>query len=594
MRAFYLDDSVTPAVGIEIQKVEFMGVDKLIDTGGVAMFRRHDFLNSNLVGNLAPLWQRCEIRKNDGTSVIWEGWIVDIVVDRGWVTYSCLGCLRVLDQVAARYKSSLVEGTVTGIAGAVMTDSTAAFTAALVGKSCKFTDTVAPQRETVDPGATTAFTGGADTEVGTHADLARGTTGKMYVSDDTADLADTYGIIVDFTLPNFATSNRLEITLVLSLHQRLVPAILEPDERLYYYENESEYPLVSVWDDNGGAYTVNSADMTGEGRINPWYSTTVTHKIIITANVGNYLSGTGLLRIKVTDGDSQATTWLHGTAPLTDPKYYLGIKEAYCENTYSTDFLAKDTVYVVDAQTATTLTFTGQNPETAGVAVGDLYTVGDTLDSILTAMNVSSGIQARGITMDVDATADCDASDYSFAYYGHVLRSFATQLARRVYQAVGWTIKCKTTYTASGMSLTEADIDVNLDESGWTYHEKGTKMIKDCIVSGANIEARSTASSQYGTPQTKIINEPMVQDQATAQTIADAVMAKNAGPVKGFSCLLDLDAGITNSDDLDVGKTIDLNLFSGTVTITTGLISMIRYWQVRGGHLMAMITIEVV
>ena len=191
------------------------------------------------------------------------------------------------------------------------------------------------------------------------------------------------------------------------------------------------------------------------------------------------------------------------------------------------------------------------------------------------------------LTIDVDATALADAADYYYQYVGPVFRDFAKRMGRRIWQKIGWIIQCKSAYTDTTLNLTEANF------VDWDLDIDGEELYKAILVSGANNDIIEYTGAAYGTPYSLIINHPALTTEEAAAEYASQMSTDHADPVKRYRFIIDYDDG-TDYSALDIGKTVDVNLYSGTLTITAGLITSLTWSQESAGHLMVVVEVEVV
>lgn len=590
MRLYIVDRGDSSAV--ELVDITFNTVTKAFGGGGVAQFSRRDFENSGIANWQGLLWETVEIRKNDGSTVLWEGYITNVTIDRNSVIFTAIEGLRALDMVPAEYTSIEHQGKISSISGDVITDRWASYTNdELIGLLLHFTDSAGSAQETVWPHADTAFIGSPDVTSGTHADLvAAGSTG-MYCTDGDATSpggADTFGLEIVWLVPEFADSTRVEIHLMRQGHSYYYYPDMITNARIY--TQTSEHPLITIYNDTTSTWESASDNVTGIGRIAAPFGTLGLHIITITQNIGLYFDVAGVIKLRIVDGDPQANY----SKPAAPKRYYIGARFAALYNTYEPVFQAEDITFTITDNTATTITL-DSSAEDAGVGVNDTYTIGGTMSDILPAAFESAGITAA-MTLDMDSTSLSDATDYRFAYIGDMITNFAGKLGRRAWQQTGWVIKLKTSanYVDTGIDLTEANLDVRLNSTGWQYSADGNGTVRKVIVSGGGGSAEAYSGTSYDTIQGLIINDATVTDQTSARARAAAEASYRAGPVVTFRCTLDCDSGITSIANLDIGKLIDINLFSSAVVISQGLITEVSYEQNKGGHLLARITVEVV
>jgi hypothetical protein len=576
---FYLKDYHTSggAGPTEITGVTFQQVSRKIWGGGVLQCTVDNFERTALSTLRDYLWERVEVKKNDGSTVLWEGFINRITYNNNKVTFYGIDALRALDKVWAHHTAVLATGSVTSLETADSIDDTnASFTTALETKPCIFTDVAQPGQEEIYPNADTDFYHSgtaddpADIETGNWTDLNPGDYGEMKIVEYVDNYeADGYGIDIEFDSSDLATSTHIKIIVQLYM---LAGS---------FYGVAGDRPEFWIYDDNGAAW-VNGAsgDYTGIGRIPEWgaKSSWVQHEITVVDNVADYVSAGNEIKIRVTCGDPNNTT----------PKYayaWMVVKWAKLINTYEATFDAHEIVYTVDdASSSTRLIFTGQTPQADGIAAGDLYRVGDVLSTILENMWESAAINF--VQLDVEASTLVDAGNFWYDYVGSVLRLFAERMNRQVWHEIGWTIKCYSTITDTALDLTEANCKP-------TYYGDidGDNIVRCALVSGANNEAVNYNTPDYPSPYTTIRNEPQIMTEETAVAYASELTTLNASPVHNLHLTVDFDDG-NNYSAADIGKGIDIDLFSSDISISQGIIKELSYSQNRGEHLMVEMVID--
>ena len=276
MRFFYNENE-----GKELTGINFTTVRKVMDTGGSLSCFVIDPTLSNLNNNFGTVNERVEIRRNDGSTVLWEGvvtkctqnsqpsWRFDLVGQEGF---------KLLERMDSEYNATLYHGTVTSLADDTITDRNAVLPVNINGKHVIFTDvhkqSAIKLDETAFPGATSDwyYDGAADdpanvetkTTVGNHTDLSETTdlSGNVryweIYDTDNRGLA-YYGITMDITVPNEETSSYMQIIFDIQV------------EPLRRYANVAARPVVQIFDVTAGTWedtdVLNAGDITGLGRL---------------------------------------------------------------------------------------------------------------------------------------------------------------------------------------------------------------------------------------------------------------------------------------------------------------------------------------
>lgn len=582
MRLYYINFS---GVTTEITDLKFHTVSRSM-SGGIlsALIRNRELASIDTIHGYT--WARCLVKNNAADKTLWEGFInrINDQIDHHSSHLSGIDGLRVLDKVACRHSSIRATGRITALDAAYIDDSEAAFIAAMVTKPCLFTDTDEPAKETVNPNSNTTWVNNpttddpADFEVGSpdNADPYKNlaTAGYMFIQDTDNYVEDGYGIVCEYTVPNAASSTKIIIEVEMDI------------DGGQYYADTTETPLVEVWRQSTTEWLSVSADMTGEGRVPTWgqFSSMQYLTITITANIANYFNGT-TLKWRITTGKPNATSPQNNSPGLA-------IYKAPLTNTYAALFDAENTTYTIDAQSegGTRLTFTGQTPSADGLVIGDSYRVGDFLHNIMADIMFAANIW--WMTLDVDSTSTPDVSDYYFSHAGPVFRDFAAKMGREVWLADSWTLKCKNSYTDTTINLTEADL-IGPPRGHNSFDWDGDAMASRVVVRGAGVNYEQTNRLDYPCPYTVFRNDPAIQTQLDANLIGIKLNIATTNPVKRLQVTLDYDGG-TDYSTLDIGKTIDVNVLSGKINITAGLIRELHWRQNAGEHLLVDVVIDVV
>ena len=568
MRLFIIEEDLVTST--EITGItDFQEVSKVMDGGGILACTVWDFEMANYATLAGYLWNKCEVRKNDGTTVLWEGFINHTKHSRNRTYLYGQEAFRVLDDIQARYNAELSSGTVTAIGADYITDANNTFTAAVNGKQCLFTDRDVPANEEVTMNSNSDFyhSGTADNpaeiETGSYNDL------PMRIFDTSNKEKDGYGMECKFTLQGTPTNITVDLVLGGYIRSR--------------YGGGDE-PLIEIWnqDDLGFKSSDQANEVRGLGRmaIGPSGGIMINASINIYGQVADYLNG-GELFIRVRCGETAIGTGI-------------ALMSARCRYDYAAHFTAEETVYTIDDYTQdanTTLTFTGQTINASGVAVGDLYRVGNTLDTIAGLIFTWAAIWF--LDLDMTATTVADTADYRTEMVLPILMDFASRVGFSIWQEIGWTLNIKNTFAATGLTLTEADF-VSTPGDEWNLDRDASDTISRAVVLGGNVEVITVQvipANNWYTPRTYLEPETRVLDQSLAYIAAGRRMLDWSAPPEVLVGRLDYDKG-TDYSAVDVGKAIDINLYSTTYEQTNGIIREVHYSQKAAGHLFNDIVIE--
>ena len=584
--------------GTEITGVKFNSVRKVMTTGGALNCQIRDTTLNNVRTNFSNNMEKVEVRKDDGTTVIWEG-IIDRVSQQSQPTWafqiSGKEGLYFLDKVPCNYSSIWKTGVVTAVADAYIYDSDnpVGFYADLVNKLCYFSnDGDGETSEIIFPDAASDFVhnGGDDpadtetkTDAGDETDLAYAGWSKYWEISDTSNRGkDFYGIGLDFDVPNSATCLRLVITFKCEFEPKGM------------YTSEAKSPVVEIWDQTNTSWedddTLNSGLITFNGNSTgrtKHYSTTTYDQtagiffgtIEITANTDRYFNG-DVLKMRVMCGDADGTG---------HTKEKVRIHSASLSNIYAGNFdIAEKTTYTVDVVDSTTkITFTGQTPDSDGVDIGSSYTIGDYFHT--TMFNIWVNSQMVWLDLDFDTASIGEGADYRGMFVGHVLQDFTERLNWNVWQGVGWVIKCYGTYTDTTLNLTE---DNFLDWNSTIHNQNSFGSVN--YFGAGTYRGISWAGGTYYTPEGKFYVDTRWSEAAMAGVSTTAYEGR-WGPIEGkhqlFTCRIDLEDG-TDYSALDIGKTVDIVLLTNKITITAGLIIELSYEQNADEHLICTMVIE--
>ncbi len=580
MRLYLIDQDDT-----EITDVIFHAVRKQVGGGGALSFNLRDRALANAAKIKEYLWQRVEVRKNDGTTVLWEGLINSQNFKYNSVDMTGIEALTVLQKVDAAYDGIIARGVVTNAADDYVDDSQANFGTEVNGKPCNFSDVDVPEIEYAWAHSDTDFNndhlGGddpADTETfnpgGNHLDTRPSTRTNDYMMiADTNLVANGYGIDVVFQFTGHASATKIEANLELWVISK---AFCEGNFR----------PAVKVYNTITTNYDSVGAHLDGLGYIDTSFSEIATAvaeqiNITITDNFSDYFDVNGKIIFRVYSGDPA------GEAPVDLPFAIVACSYARGKITIQSIFDAENIVYTIDAYTSTRLTFTGQTPNADGVANGDLYLVGDFLHNVLDNIWDYAGI--RFCTIDFDNSTLNDPSDYRSSFVGGILQTYAEWTNRRLFQKIGWVITCKTSLTATGLSLTESAVETDDEQEGWNFRRDGNTMAKIAFIFGGGINVIKMIAAQYPCPFGKIISDPRIMTLSQAVQFADNIETRAQTPFDLIPFTIDMDSADYSA--VDVGKTLTLTMYS-TIVFTNALIYSVSYQQNAGEHLFCKLEIQ--
>lgn len=527
-----------------------------------------DFELANYATTKDYVWIPIEVWKNDLSVKLGEYFNPRPRYRRNSYILGGPEAFGVLSQVNCDYNGILAAGEATAIGADTMTDDEAAFTAALIDKICMFTDKLSPSIDIDYPSQdadTDHFLVIDDSildpwqETGDNTDLDH--------SDDIwyvrSEVDDDYYLILKFAVTNGASATAFDFTLN-SFNERWTTAA---EIHIYDFTNTvwrkvSDLECNAIW----ATYNMSDADIPA-GVISDYYSGDSPPEF----------------HVKIIAGI------VAGSVTTTTRTSFAQLK-----TTYSTVFAAEQNNYVIDARTATELTFTGQTPQDDGLEANDRYVVGDFLHNIIN--HISARVAETNLTLEYDTSTNADAADYRTSTVANILNSFAKMDGRRSWQAIGWTAQSLSSYTSTGLTLTDADLIVNNDMEDWDIIRDGTEMRRHQLVVGNGTFAEGTQTPAYPCPQSFLLSSNLLSSQLAANTRMVSLLADNQSPKDILVCTVDYD----NNDDvdfsvLDVGKTINVNLFSGTFTITNGLIISQEFNDGgANGHLLCTIEVETI
>lgn len=561
----YLKD----ADGSEITDLTFHTVRKLLGTGGTMFATKRNRSLANLNNQLRNYMERVEVRKNDGSTVIWEGVLSDVTAKYNRILFFGEEILRTLDKIQCDYNGLIAQGVVTGVGANYIDDAKKTWAAAIIGKFAMFSNLSSDRTEEVIwPNSDTDFyhdgsaDDPADTETGTYADIAIGGFDDfMEIYDDDNQGLDYYGIEVSWTVPNQATSRRITIELNMQFPMWLA---------------YTTTPKIEIYDFNGSVWKVaDDSDITGLGRLgsseadaafrSSWY-----HVIEIDSNIDHFFDGSNKCKIRIYCGQCSA---IYRPEKV---KLYL----AKLINDYSADFSAQNVAYEIDAVSGSRLTFTGQTPESDGIQVGDGYRVGESLDGILD--EIWRNAMIHWVNIDFDATTQIECENYKNHPIGTLIRDYAERLDREVWQAIGWDIKCKSSYTSTGINLDETSF-----QPGISYQVDGSQQVAKVGVQSMNVYYTTPISTlKYFTMSSLGIGWWRFGTVSIGYIASTPLKAHFKNPRYVFAGRLDLDDG-TNYSALDIGKTVNIDIDTSTIVVTNGLVIDLSYVQNKGENLLA-------
>lgn len=557
-------DETTTNSPAEIATLTYCTTHNERDLGGTFTARARDLTLTNYSTLKEYLWQAVEIWNNALTEVLWEGWITNINFAYNHVTFTGSNILKIVNDINADHNGILAEGEVTTSGADSIDDVNATFTSALVGKTCTFTDTAGPTYELDYPNSNSEFreddwaaTLSLDTEVGDHTRVD--SREEEWPNYWYGKASESYGgVYLEFDVANGSSSTGFEIQLDIQM------------EDIDKYDGG--YPEIDIYDDEGS---------TWEKVIDPisdYDEYTIDWADLNRAVATYYFDETNKLKLFIDWGSILASAESCGL-------YFAQVK-----NYYSTPFSAGEIVYVIDSQDSNTLTFTGQTPNADGVAVGDRYVVGDYLHSILDTVWSKVGLDY--ISLDYDDSTNSEAVDYTTTSIGEVLRKFAQMDGRHLWHAKGWVIKSSSTLIDTGIDLTEADFEVDQHLEDWTYNLDGFNIKKNIKVIGAGCVGEDTQSPAYPSPLGLVHTDTRISSQEAANTLSAQLKIDHTSEKKTLQEVVVNADSLSGSSQIDVMKTIDVALYSSTITVTAGEIVSVSYSQTRGGNLFCGMMIE--
>jgi hypothetical protein len=568
---FYLDDMVLSPIGAgdssELTGLSHTECSKRMGGQGAFLAHKPDFELATYSTLKDYIWLPVEIW-NDGLSkCLGEYYLIKPGFRYNQAIFAGPEAIRVLDKVGARHNAILAVGEVTAVGADYIDDANASFTDSLLNKYCFFSDKSGPSVETVNPDS------GSD-----HKNVSDDNAATLYreVNDETildegastweawfqkTVLNEYFYLQLDFATTNGGSCEAFEIRCWLTFGG------VSTDPSVYIYDHtNTQWRKID--------------DLSTSGDVP--YEMVLDETDIPAGVISDYFSGDASpeLWIKILSGENNTSS----------ETLKLFCRFAQLKVTHSTPFIAETTTYTIDARTGTRLTFTGQTPSDDGVAIGDPYRIGDYLHTILE--NCFAGGFSANLDIDVDDTTIADAPDFRTAYIGDVLRAYAKLMNRKYWQETGWTVKMPSSYGDTGLDLTEADFVTNPKMENWTFTRDGSNIIKHVQVLGNGIFVEGYQTPEFFSPQSLIHNDNRLSSGVTASNYATNLLANNIGPQETIRFTLNMD-GSTDYSAIDIGKTVDINLYSSTIVITAGIITEIYYRQKQNGPLYAELVVEV-
>jgi hypothetical protein len=582
MRLFLVD-----ADGSEITNIRFRSVINKMDTGGAIACTKHD-VDMASIGTMKKLLnQRVEVRKADGTTVIWEGFITDIKYDSVLHEWSFGGPegLAALNDIQCGYNAALGSGVVTNIddddTPPVITDASQTFSNDLIGTEALFTpkkdDDISYEYQY--PSANTAWiadapAGGgtaADTTTTVWANMSTGGLTFVYLADANTRGNNYYALECEFDFANHATAQAISIFFQLKF-----------SDRAKFQTDGSDLPEVWLYDDDASTWqTTDGNGAVGLGKLAAWnvsefgsstnanINTTLT---IDNTDIGGYLDADGKLKVQITCG-----------GPLTNDYIQCSFAEATMR--YGVTFTAEANVYTIDAVSGSTFTVTGQTPYADNVRKGDAFRIGQDVDTVIPLIWQKAFISWIDYETD-GATGLVECMDLRGSTVGNTLRRYTKLLNWELWQEVGWNIRLGATYDATALSLTHADFK----HYSFDVHGREVAMKSSMYASGYWEDLLSPLTEGiYGFKHEVIMLNTLPSKAQANQTIGD-FNTRSKTLKYYFTGLLDHDAG-TDYSAIGLGKTITITLHTDKVVITNGVIDEISWSQTINGHLQSVIKV---
>lgn len=573
---FYIDDLILepgPITAEEITGVEVSECSKRFQGQGAVSALIDDYENANFSDFEDMGWTDIEVWSNDLTFKCGEYTLIEPNILRNQVRLSGPEMLRTLDRMGARVNTIEAAGEVTAVGAATIDDSNASFSG-LTNKICLFADAVGPSVETAYPAAGSNHYKTSDDnpatpfgEGNTFADLSTQGTRWIFTYKSTAN-NDTFYIQLEIATTNGGSATAFEVTLQSKIYG---PSAGDESEVWIYDFTNVTWRSLGNW-----------TSLALAGWLSPVIEFHFTEADIPVGVIADYFSGdpSPEFHIKVSSGETTTVSeFLKMEFDIAELKV-----------THTTTYVAATTNYTIDALTPTQLTFTDQTPLADGVAIGDRYKVGDFIHNVMTSAFQNAYL--AGLTLLVDTTTQADAQDFRTSYIGDIIKRYERILKRESFQAKGFIVKLldPSNYESTGLSLTHADF-VNNPGEEWVYNPSARDVIRHAQVLGDGVFAEGFQTPVLPSPQSLIISDTRVSSQVTANDIIANILSQNQDKRKFLWFTLDLYDG-TDYTELDIGKTINVNIYSGLLNITGGLIREMFFKDQPNGHLFCRMLVE--
>lgn len=234
------------------------------------------------------------------------------------------------------------------------------------------------------------------------------------------------------------------------------------------------------------------------------------------------------------------------------------------------------------------------NYETAdeiGITKADSYIIGTNMKTAMDAMWSAHDISAV-LSLTFDATTiGSDFTDRTNESLLGVLQQYAKILDRDIWQLHdgNWDAKCSKTYTASGLTLTEADVhNVNV-KGAWSFVIDTNNLYKTVYVIGQTevITGSQAITPEFTTIEELVVNDPKILSTSGAAEKADGLQYLHTNAARELTLTLDLSKTGADYSAVKLMREISVNLWTGTIQVVDYIIDSITYQQQEGGHLFA-------
>jgi len=253
----------------------------------------------------------------------------------------------------------------------------------------------------------------------------------------------------------------------------------------------------------------------------------------------------------------------------------------YVEVEFVTDF-ATDGISNVNTEgkqsvlttNATSLVLTGSasSPLFArdGVVAGDRYAVTENISTIMTNIWTNSGASAYFALSSASEDDVGDAQNLTNVTVYDLLTKYAKLLDREFWQE-GSTVYFPSSFTASGIAFTEADI-LNYHTEGSWYYGIDSKLVRSKLkIFGVdNIAHTETITPEYTTNEVEQINDAEIGSNYEATTAGNKIATtrhKNAVKVAAFQ--IDVERTDKDYSNARLGFTATFTAKSGTMSPVT-------------------------